>query len=58
MRRGIPKPPSSLIEGQYLMEVLMRYTFPVRHIKDYAQMPIPLHLVASDLGVDAALYTS
>lgn len=54
MRRGIPKPPSSLIEGQYLMEVLMRHTFPVRHIKDYAQMPIPLHLVASDVGSGGA----
>ena len=54
MRRGIPKVPSSLIEGQYLMEVLMRYTFPVRHIKDYAQMPIPLQLVASDAGSGGA----
>ena len=54
MRRGIPKPPSSIIEGQYLMEVLMRYTFPVRHITDYAQMPIPLQLVASDVGAGGA----
>lgn len=42
MHRGTPKPPSSIIEGRYLMEVPMRYTFPVRHIIDYARMPIPL----------------
>lgn len=54
MRRGVPKIPSSLIEGQYLMEVLMRYTFPVRHIKEYDQMPIPLQLVASDAGSGGA----
>ena len=54
IRRGVPKIPSSLIEGQYLMEVLMRYTFPVRHIKEYDQMPIPLQLVASDAGSGGA----
>ena len=32
----------------------MRYTFPVRHITDYAQMPIPLQLVASDVGAGGA----
>lgn len=54
LHRGVPKAPSSIIEGQYLMEMLMRYTFPVRHIKDYAQMPLPLQLVASDVGSGGA----
>lgn len=49
LRKGIPALPTSIIEGQYLMELLLKYGFPVRHINDFHKMPIPVELVASDI---------
>lgn len=49
IKKGIPSFPISLIEGQYLTELLQKYTFPVRNINDFHDMPIPLELVASDI---------
>lgn len=49
VKKGIPAFPISLVEGQYLTELLQKYTFPVRNINDFHNMPIPLELVASDI---------
>lgn len=49
LRKGIPALPTSIIEGQYLMELLLKYGFPVRHINNFHEMPIPVELIASDI---------
>lgn len=55
IRKGLPRLPSSLIEGQYMMELLLRYTHPARGIQDYDKLPIPLRLVASDVAKGGAV---
>ncbi|WP_234110976.1 patatin-like phospholipase family protein [Chryseobacterium sp. R2A-55] len=47
--RGIPTLPSSLIEGQYMGEVLNTLTFPTKHINDFSKLQIPVELTSSDI---------
>lgn len=49
IRNHKPSLPSSLIEGQYLSTLLLKYTHPARHQTDFHQLTTPLELVASDI---------
>ncbi|SEH49139.1 NTE family protein [Chryseobacterium culicis] len=47
--RGIPSLPSSLIEGQYMSEVLSTLAFRANHINDFSKLSIPVELTSSDI---------
>lgn len=49
VEKGVPLLPTSLIEGQYMSEVLNKYTFPAKHINDFLKLPIPLKVTSSDI---------
>jgi NTE family protein len=44
-----PQIPLGLVGGQRLDQVLSRLTYPVRHITDFDQLPIPFRCLASDV---------
>ncbi len=44
-----PMLPSSLIEGQYMSEVLNTLTFKAKHINDFNKLNIPVQLTSSDI---------
>lgn len=49
VKRGIPSLPGSLIEGQYLSQILSKYLFHTRGIHNFNKLPIPLKMVAVDI---------
>ena len=49
VRRIRPTLPRSVIEGQYLSEMLNTYFYPTRNVFDFHQLPIPFECVAADI---------
>ena len=49
IERGLPTLPNFLVEGQYLSDILAKYTFDVRDVHDFHNLPIPLELMTSDI---------
>lgn len=49
IEKGLPSLPNFLIEGQYLSDILAKYTFNARDINDFHKMVIPLELSTSDI---------
>lgn len=49
IKNGVPTLPGSLIEGEYLMEVLNTYTYPSRQVNDFSKLFIPLKIMTSDI---------
>ena len=45
----VVRPPSGLIEGQQIMELLNYLTLPAYHINDFSKLPIPFRCVAADV---------
>ena len=48
-RSGTIQLPSGVIEGQYLMTMLQRYTFRTLSTKDFKQFPIPFKCIGADI---------
>ncbi|RYD88829.1 MAG: patatin, partial [Sphingobacteriales bacterium] len=46
---GKPALPNSMIEGQYLSEILNTYAYPSRNITDFSKLYIPLQITTSDI---------
>lgn len=46
---GRPRLPSSLIDGQYMSEVLNTLTYPAKHINNFNKLPIPITITSSDI---------
>jgi NTE family protein len=46
---GRPSLPGSLIEGQYLSEILNTYTYPAHTTDDFSKLFIPLQIMTSDI---------
>ncbi|RWY48377.1 patatin-like phospholipase family protein [Mucilaginibacter gilvus] len=49
IHKGKPSIPISIIEGQYLSEVLNTYTYPARNITDFSKLFIPLQITTSNI---------
>lgn len=43
------RPPSGLIEGQQIMELLTRLSLPAYRIRDFADLPIPFQCMSADV---------
>ncbi len=47
--------PTGLIAGQKITNMLSKLTWPVHHIDDFSQLPIPFACVATDIGTGEAV---
>jgi NTE family protein len=49
LQNGKLELPTGIIEGQNILNLLKKFTFPVAHIKDFNQLPIPFKCVAANI---------
>ena len=47
--KGKPSIPSYLLEGRSFIQLLNKYLFPARNIRDFSKLKIPINLTSSDI---------
>lgn len=55
IKKGLPTIPSSITEGHYISSLFNEYTYHVSNIFDFDSLPIPIHIMTSDITIGGTI---